>query len=403
MKINPIDKKIYKKGYNNTLIYKNEEEFNGSTSGIYIDYEKNLLKFKNDKTSNKYCWLQVDIPSFYATDEFYISYDVRNCTGDDFFISFEQGDTYYRKSAYKNSNSEWQRHRTKIIIDKIEKNNISNRYIVSLGNTKNYQFSAELRNIQIEFKSSKNCEYNVLLPNNNIYNIFNGDDVILSSPENQPCYFLGKLSKSKWYSIKLMHYTQSMTNIHSISYWTSLEYTQSFLSGKNADHIEIYTVDKATYYDVYVKIIRTSRANEFTFIFTPDSGKDNCVPIDVNDKVELPVEAQKITPKMYSTLPQYNKTYDNRGWIKYPDGRLEQWGMIVGTNLTNYTVTLPVAFSQDRFVVVATPVMRDLDTAPLSQFSVDIKNNTSFDIRSRRSGTIPTLDYANWIAIGYWK
>lgn len=293
MTINPLSREIDKIRYDNTIVHNTEENFNNSNSGIYIDYTKNLIKLKNS-TSN-YCWVQFNIPNLVGMSEFYISYEIRNCTGDPVKFSIEKNNVY-RYNAYQNKTSEWQKHKTKIIVKDFQEDNNQQDAIIAIGNTANINFSAEIRNIKIDYKSDKIGVYNFIKANT-----FGLKKVINSFPngiENN-VYKIGKLYKNNtWNSLKILHFSQAMTTLHSFSCWDGdFKYILTYLSLNNVSHFNFYTVDNGDNIDIFMITQRTVLDDELVVLYNTIGKKQELYPIVAT--THLPEAAKKITPEIY--------------------------------------------------------------------------------------------------------
>ena len=327
MIIQPINLifKRYFRTYDNTILHSTLEEYQQSNSGIYVDFENNLVKFKNHD-ENKYCWLQIPIVDIHKFDEFYIEYEVRNCKGTPLNFSIEN-DNVYRYNAYSNESSEWEKHLTKIIIDKKETRTETS--IISFGNTIEFDFECEIRNIKIKVVSTKVDNYinNETSKKSILERALERTlkDVTTLGGENLGCYYIGfaKNIINAWFNFVFFHFSNQISDLHNISVFNG-EIAHSITHlGKSTEqkHFKCYKKTTGEKIEFYIEHLRTVQLND-TFAFPCNFFSNVKFPLQ---KIEsIPSDAEELIPTEYITT---TKNSINELGTSYISEKMKQEGV----------------------------------------------------------------------------
>lgn len=317
-----LNSRFYK-GYSNTKIFDLETEFNLSVSGIFVDSKLNTIKLKNTSNSGYLNWLQLDIGDTYDLDEFYIEYEIRNCSGEPLKLSVEtQGDYWgtYRANAYSNTTSEWQKHITKIIRTTTDKG--TQKTILSIGNTLNVAFNCEIRNISIKQNSKQVSWFKDSL----MFNSGNFEPFLRAGTnESGTIWHIGNFSTNKgdWVQhMRLLLISEKSTALYGVwKYNSDYGVTVTHLGDKflGENHLEFSYVENEENIDIYIKFKHGIRS---LFLMNGFSNMESYIK-----KIpSLPESAQQFTVKEFK-VPEYSPaTILNTPYYTY---KMEQDGVLI--------------------------------------------------------------------------
>lgn len=322
MKINLINKEITKGKYHNTVIHKTEESFNESTDGIYIDYERNLIKLKNNSIS-RYTWLEFYIPKLIGVTEFYVTYEIRNCTGEPVKFSIEK-DKITRKNFIVNESSEWVKHKIKLIHNENSGIDVKTSHI-SIGNTENTIFSAEIRNIEVEMIRNNHSEYNAFFRyGGKLRPLLNTKPIDYYSGKSYKI-FTFNLEKNPYESLCLLLFSQAIVRIYNIStFQKTVSFNQINIYREYTEHLNFYSLKKENgEVDIYVKIL-TNRVSDRDLVIFHESNFIFDTKFPIVQEEDIPIEATQLTPLKFKTL---EVSIANSLNTPYMVAKLEQEGL----------------------------------------------------------------------------
>lgn len=307
--------------YENTVLHNTFNEYEKSNSGIYIDFSNNLVKFKN-YDRNKYCWLQFPLLTMNQLDEFYIEYEIRKCKGEPLKITIEK-EHIYRKNAYNNTKTEWEKHCNKIIIEHDENGN--SRALIGFGNTSNIDFECEIRNIKIKLLSTKVDNYINSETSKKSILKRTLKDVVASNEGNRKCYYIGFVENSidEWFNFVFFHFSSEVLDLHNIStYNGKINYSITHLGNSTeVKHFKCYKKTTGKKVEFYIENLRNVQLNE-TFAFPCNHFSKIEFPLQ---KIEsIPLDAEEIIPTEHITT---TKNSINELGTSYISEKMKQEGV----------------------------------------------------------------------------